>query len=386
MKTLFITTSLPHLRATGAEVATSNFIDAIKASGNEVVVLGYLRPGDRAPDDASQFENVREWPIELKSAGLRVWTWLARSIFTGKPFISVKFCTKAMRNAITHHLRVGRYDQIVIDHSQMGWVLDIPGLPAKRVFIAHNFENGLYGQMAERETGLRSWIYARDARLIAKVEKRLVLETCQTWTLTSSEAEAFNKLSGTQRASNFDLPGPDLALDLSAPTPSNKRDIGILGAWTWEVNRVGIEWFLRDVVPLLNPKIRIGIAGRGTEGMQAPSPNVTFYGFVNDAGEFLRASRVVALPTIAGAGVQLKTIASIASGATVVGTPLSFRGIEDIPDSAVCASQDAAGFARALSDVLAKPARKEEAARGLAWFRERKTRFESRTQTCLADL
>jgi hypothetical protein len=42
-------------------------------------------------------------------------------------------------------------------------------------------------------------------------------------------------------------------------------------------------------------------------------------------------AKVVAIPTLSGGGIQIKTLDAIASGSAIVATPVALRGISDPP-------------------------------------------------------
>src|SRR4051812_44852057 len=60
MTVLFVTTILPGARTTGSEVCSAAFVDALRARGERVIVLGYHRRGDAllrpGPDDVAPCE------------------------------------------------------------------------------------------------------------------------------------------------------------------------------------------------------------------------------------------------------------------------------------------------------------------------------------------
>ena len=82
----------------------------------------------------------------------------------------------------------------------------------------------------------------------------------------------------------------------------------------------------------------------------APS-NVRFAGRVDDAQAFVRASRVIALATKGGTGVQLKTIETFEEGLPAVATTAALRGVDRLPEN-VRVADDAAGFAAALCESV----------------------------------
>jgi hypothetical protein len=108
-------------------------------------------------------------------------------------------------------------------------------------------------------------------------------------------------------------------------------DAALIGTWTWQPNRIGLDWFLSDVVPHLPQNFTIRIAGKVPAGVTSNHPGVTFVGRVPDAAEFVRTGAVVPLTSRAGTGVQLKTIETFELGLPSVATKRSLRGVDHVP-------------------------------------------------------
>src|SRR5690606_29038326 len=136
-----------------------------------------------------------------------------------------------------------------------------------------------------------------------------------------------------------------------------KHDLALIGTWTWHPNRIGLEWFLREVKPHLPGDISIAIAGNTPADLIAAwsgaGSGVDFVGKVPDATEFVESSALVPLVSRAGTGVQLKTIETFELGMPSVATTHSVRGIDHIPDNCTVAD-DPRAFAAAIVERIEK--------------------------------
>jgi glycosyltransferase involved in cell wall biosynthesis len=160
-----------------------------------------------------------------------------------------------------------------------------------------------------------------------------------------------------------------------APLPEPAFDVGLLATWTWRPNEEALRWFLDNVYPRLPREVTIHVAGPGAEWLRGLYPNVTQRGFVKDAADFLRAARLIAVPTRYGSGLETKMLAAIASGSAIVATSASIRGLGRVPAS-VAVADEADEFAQRIADRLARAAsdtgdRKE----ALAWRAARRRDF-----------
>lgn len=331
MKFLIATTVLPDRLSTGGEIATMNFFNGLVSLGHDVEIFGYRRPNDTSVKDVRFIEVGRRY-IETNSAGIFPYYWLLLSVFFSRPYIVQKFYSKSYERALSQRIASGGYDVLIVDHSQMGWVVDRLRLEIPCVFVAHNVESKLYfSQSLDKSNAswLKRLIFRRDSRLIAKLEDRLSRSCDQVWTLVESEKEHFAKAGGREKC--FVMPLPGQGSNFSSNDSSESVEVGLIGTWAWDVNRAGLQWFFDEVVPLLPDSVRVTIAGRGAEEFAGRDSRVLIAGFVESAIAFMQSCKVLVVPTVLGAGVQLKTIEAISSGAAVVSTQLGVRGIESLP-------------------------------------------------------
>jgi len=371
---LFLTTVLPGARGgrTGGEVVTSQVIAALRDLGHSVRVLGYGRP-DYQPAEGETLTECRH--IETHNAPLQAALWFARAFLRGRAYSIEKYRGRAYREAIANTLRERRWDRVILDHAQTAWLL--PMLSREYVVhLSHNSEAQLYAEQAASGNVLRRLAFEREAHLIRQGEKALARTSKCLWTLTQANADYFREL-GAESA--IALPVPPMRLPDGFHPGRPEYDIGLLGTWSWGPNRAGLDWFCSKIAPLLPPALKIAIAGVGAEDLIGRFSNLSILGRVADAAEFLGKARCIAVPSVAGDGIQIKTLDAIAIGRPVVATHHALRGIESPPlrVRVVDAPQE---FAAALREAVARP----EGATQDAWAEERRECFRNVLKDALA--
>lgn len=287
------------------------FVETMRKAGHIVQVFGFARTEASVPNGSTRVE-IRA--VESASAGWAKYGWLLRSFLSGAPYICEKFRSSAYLDHLHGATRLGKADVLVIDHAQMGWLLPFAEtLALNTVLIAHNHEAALYQAEAARQTsGIKRAMLGRDSALVDILEHRLADQADQVWTLSASESSAFSAMTRQHKISLMPLAGRMLP---ARPARHPIRyDIGLLGTWSWDVNGQGLDWFVQRVMPLLPKQLQVRVAGRGSERVNGKQANLVGMGFVDDPVRFVHEARVLAVPTIAGAGIQLKTIEAIASG------------------------------------------------------------------------
>jgi glycosyltransferase involved in cell wall biosynthesis len=353
MTVWFITTVLPDRVTSGGEIASQAFVDAIRAQGHTVTIFGFARDDlEPVPEGSVSFETR---PIETAAAGLSAYGWMVRSLLGGRPYVSEKFYSAKIQPYLEALYRQEKPTLIVIDHSQMGWLLPaVAKYECGMIFIAHNAEAELYAAQAKNKSKnglLKRTLLARDARLIGRTEAYLAAKVDQIWTLTEAERQTFDAMAGGKKARLMELPGRDISIPDEPIEP--KVDVGLLGTWAWEVNGRGLTWFIEKVMPHIPANLNVRAGGRGSEEVNGRYPNLSGVGFVEDPVRFMLESSVLAVPTVTGAGVQLKTIEAIAAGVSVVATTIGVRGLENLPAYVTLADTPEA-FAKALVQAAEK--------------------------------
>jgi hypothetical protein len=372
VRILFLTTLMPGALSSGSEVASAGFVAALRDLGHQVTVIGYRRAGDSPPlhpDDVVAADRR----IETRGAGPRVALWLARAIAERRPYSVAKYMSRAYTRTAARELDRDRPGLVVVDHAQMEWVVPRGGWGVPHVYLAHNVEHRLYSEAGAGD-GLRARVNRREAALIRRSEERLCAGATSVWALTADDAAALADLGGDGQVAHFDVPA---AGEVPPPAREPSCDVAVLGSWTWQANVAGLRWFLDEVVPLLPGGVTVEVAGSASAEAVGDAPRVRARGRVPDAMEFLQSARVVAVPSVAGSGVQVKTLDAIASGRRVVATPTAMRGIAEAPDTVEVAGE-AGAFAAAVTRAVEAGAPSGSSRAAEEWTQRRKQRFRER--------
>ena len=226
------------------------------------------------------------------------------------------------------------------DHRAFDGVFD--DLPA--VLVAHNVEYRSAEENAAAAQGFQRVVYTREARALKDMEAKLCAKARFVFTLAEEDRVALGVASDDRSAV---LP---LVTRPKPPALAGRTiacDAALIGTWTWQPNRIGLDWFLGSVVPHLPPAFSIRIAGHMPADVTSTHPGVAFVGRVPDAEQFVRTAAVVPLISQAGTGVQLKTIETFELGLPSVATRRSLRGIDFLPPNCVV-EDDPKAFAAAL--------------------------------------
>lgn len=348
MRLAFLTSLIPVARPdTGFEIANAAILSALRAAGHDVLAIGFVRPGE-VPAEPEAAVVVAEVDIENAVVPLaRRLEWLATAFRFGLPVASAKLRQAGAGRLVEAVEAHGPFDAIVLNSVMLPGAFPELLQLAPCILVEHNIEHASARQSAAHAGNpLLRWLFAREARLLEEIERRLWREARFVWTLSEEDRQALGPAGQGKSDVLPLLSGCGQAQPQDGPDEPPAFDIGLIGTWSWEPNRVGLDWFLREVCPLLPADLRIAVAGRLPADLQAP-PHVALVGRVPAADAFLRSCRIVALSSRAGTGVQLKTIEAMQLGMPAVATPLSCRGFTALPANFTLADTPA-DFAAAL--------------------------------------
>lgn len=123
-----------------------------------------------------------------------------------------------------------------------------------------------------------------------------------------------------------------------------------LGAWNRSENLDGLQWFINEVYPLLNEELSFTILGYGLNEQfkeQLPS-SIKAAGFVDDLRAYLQGASALISPLFFGAGIKFKVLDAIANGCRIIGTDISFEGIDVSAKNLLITANKASEFAESI--------------------------------------
>ena len=297
------------------------------------------------------------------------------------------------RAALAATLRKWRPDIVQLEFTQMGVYADACR-PAKTILVEHDITFDLYYQLLQDK---------EDYDTRRQYGNWLMFET-DAWQNVDAIVTMSDKdrLAVNSASAHTILNGVDLArFTPSSGEPTNNR-ILFIGSFAHLPNVMALDFFLRDVWPLLGEKAVLHIiAGQRHEyflercadriTLPLDQANIEVDGFVSDVrGAYNRAAIIIA-PLVASAGTNIKIIEAMAMGKAIVTTPAGINGLELVDGRDVVIANTGAAMAAAIVRLIDTP--KERKALGLAarrtageqygWDRIGQTQAELyRTLTC----
>jgi glycosyltransferase involved in cell wall biosynthesis len=302
---------------------------------------------------------------------LRQCTAIGRAIVSEQP-AKIEFSrSRRILSEVEHLLRQQHFDLVVLNGSDLLWLL--PYLPREmlRVVVAHNIEHHLFASQLGRRAGRRGisarWLQ-RDCERLQRFELEGLRRAHNVVFLSSADAQyAVSECPGLRAITLppiFD--GPRAPRPVREPG-ADALEIGMLANFEWWPNRQGLQWFLREIFPHLRPQIRLHLFGSGSVRTARRSPRIVAHGYVHHVGDAWRTCDFMICPILSGSGVCVKLAEAIYNGVPVLATHFAARGLPLSPHPAIALrdgadtwvrflNQEGPGFARQTvpSDISAR--------------------------------
>jgi glycosyltransferase involved in cell wall biosynthesis len=223
--------------------------------------------------------------------------------------------------------------------------------------VEHDITFDLHEQLARVEGGFDN---ERQARLWRKFETRAWDRMDRV--VTMSEKDRLTV--GSPLA--VTLPnGVDLERFRPSAVPPDPRRLLFIASFAHLPNLTALEFFLREVWPLLDRATLHVIAGQRHEyyldhyrhraAFDLNQPGIELDGFVSDVrGAYARAA-VAILPLVASAGTNIKVLEAMAAGKAIVSTPAGVNGLDLIPGEEFLLAADGPTMAAAINSLLDAP-------------------------------
>lgn len=226
------------------------------------------------------------------------------------------------------------FDLILLNGSDLMWLLDElpPHLPY--MLIAHNIEHQLFlSQIKTYDDSLNTpfrKLLRRDGERLRRYEMSGMQCVRNVIFLSDKDAEfAQEQCSGLNVIvipPLFDY--PPRQREICSNRDTEELRMGFLGNFGWWANRDGMRWFLTDVFPRLDEKTQLHIFGAQSGKLVPNHPRIIKHGFLPDINDVWKNMDFMICPIFEGGGVKVKLAEALYNGVPVLTTPFGSRGVE----------------------------------------------------------
>lgn len=348
MKVLWLSHLIPYPPKGGVLQRTFNMISEV-GKYHEITLVAFNQSGflkASLPDQPDPLafaekklseivESVHTLSIEEDAIPGGRYITAFKALLSGRAYNMEWLKSAEARRTIKRLLSQDSFDVVHIDTISLCVYADLfQGLPI--VLNHHNFESAMLKSRSTTESNFLKSLYFRyEASRLLKSENYY----CQLSDLNITCSEDDGKAMQVAVGGGQFLTVPN-GVDVSYffPKPSAtivEGSIVIVGGLSWYPNREAVEYFIRQIWPILKkraPNTRVDVIGRGPtdEMLKLAETEELFHvhGFVDDVREYLWRAQFYLCPIKTGGGTKLKILDALASGCCIIADPFACKGIE----------------------------------------------------------
>ena len=263
---------------------------------------------------------------------------LLSSVVWGLPSKAAFLYSGKFRRAVTECVERVTYDLVILNGSDLIWILKYLPASIPRILVAHNIEHLLFRAQIQNLGGFyrpMTGLLRRDCRRLEDYELRGIREIGNVIFLSQDDAAYADSLCTGLRSTTF----PPV-FDYE-PRPRQRRkvgstlEIGMLGNFKWWPNQLGLRWFANEILPHVKSPVRIHLFGSPGEGGRRTDSRIIEHGVVEEIEEVWASCDFLISPTFATGGVCVKLAEAVYNRMPVLATRHAARGLALDEDAAL---------------------------------------------------
>jgi sugar transferase (PEP-CTERM/EpsH1 system associated) len=289
-----------------------------------------------------------------------------RGLATGEGLSVSYFADGGLRRWVRDVLTRVRPQATVVFSSNMApYVLDARApRPARLIADVVDVDSAKFAHYAREASPPMAWVYAREARRIAALERRLAAEADVCTLVSDPEADLFRSVCPKARARVMGIPNGVNVTTFTPedPGPSPYAAGGpvavMVGHMDYPPNIDAARWFATEILPEARrntPGLRFAVVGANpTREVKALAEldGVLVTGRVPEVVPYINHAQVCVAPLRIARGIQNKVLEAMAVARPVVTTTGALTGIAAQPGRDVLLADTVPGFAAAIADAL----------------------------------
>ena len=334
MKILLLCNKPPYPASEGGPMAMNSIITGLLEAGHQVKVLAVNSPKYNVKESDIPKDYKQKTGIELIDVDLRVRPWKALiNLFTRKSYHVERFISKDFKARLAELLEKEQFDVVQLEMLYMAPYAETIRQHSKAMIVlrAHNVEHKIWERIAkDTKFFVKRWYISYLAKTLKEYELNALETVDGIAAITRKDAAYFRKYCSKPI---IDIPYGVYPEEFTPKYEiEGKPKFYHIGSMNWMPNEEGIRWFIEEVLPKTVEKVPnfvYHLAGRNMPEWLTTlnNPSVDVIGEVPDAKEFVANHDVAIVPLLAGSGIRIKIIESMAMGKTIITTRVGAEGI-----------------------------------------------------------
>jgi len=315
-------------------MAMNSIITGLLEAGHHIKILAVNNEKYHVSEADIPEEYKKKTGIELIDVDLSVRPMKAfLNLFTKKSYHVERFVSETFKSRLAEVLEKELFDVVQLEMLFMAPYVETIREHSKAMIVlrAHNVEHKIWERVAkETKFFLKRWYINHLAKTLKEYELNALEAVDGVAAITRKDAAYFRKYCSKPV---IDIPYGVYPEEFTPKYEiEGKPKFYHIGSMNWMPNEEGIRWFIEEVLPKTIEKVPdfvYHLAGRNMPEWLTTLKNkhVDVIGEVPDAKAFVAENDVAIVPLLAGSGIRIKIIESMAMGKTVITTRVGAEGI-----------------------------------------------------------
>ena len=333
MKLLWVKTDFLHPTTRGGQIRTLELLRCLHRK-HEIHYIAFNDPNspeglERAGEYCSKAYPIDSKVVDKESPAFLVELFVG--LFSRMPVAVRRYHSARMRAQVERLMQREVFDHIVCD-----FLFPAPNLPdlTSCVLFQHNVEAIIWKRRTDHAPGPlhRQYVKLQADRML-RYEGEVCRRVRKVIAVSEPDAALMREWYGVKRVEAVPTGVDADYFQARAPVPP-AADLVFVGSLDWAPNIDGIDWFEREVLPLIlqrKPECSVAIVGRKPPRsileLSTRYPGIQVTGTVPDVRPWLWGSKVSIVPLRVGGGTRLKIFEAMAAGIPVVSTTIGAEGL-----------------------------------------------------------
>ena len=195
------------------------------------------------------------------------------------------------------------------------------------ILRAHNVEHKIWRDLAKNNV-IKKMFFLFMSHQMKLMEETIPKNIDYIFTLSGSDEKYFSSIFPEKI---YNIP---VTFNTNHTAAKKMKDTIVhLGAMDWKPNIEGVNWFIREVLPLIKKmkhNIQIHIAGKAMPKnyFNYNDNNTIIEGEIKNAQNYIMSKEIMFVPLFSGSGIRIKILEGMSFGLPIISTS---KGAEGIP-------------------------------------------------------
>lgn len=357
MNILQLSPQCPYPKSDGGKIGIASILEHLSSYNDVHITFAFFTEKPVNEQQKLLLEAASHRFVEIPHSTKNTFSRIIHSLITNKCLYLEKHQSDLALSILSEVMVEEQIQIIHVDHSaMMPLALELQAkFPCKIGYRLHNIEWLLWYRYAESipEKEFKRRYLFNQSKLLKTAETNFLEKADILFPISSVDLQRANELSENTAV----VVAAGVMIDYWKASKKIEKTPTIVLATTydWIPNRDGLQWFLKEVFPLILdkiPSIQLQLIGRNAEKFVTSTQNISVLGYIDDVREYIQSASVSICPLFVGSGIRIKILESLAAGTVVVSTSVGAEGIDATEQDGLFVTDDAIQFARYCIELV----------------------------------